>query len=249
MEHWDVVHTIIHTLHVELKIPVTAKMRVFDDTCMTLKYARMIRDAGAHVIAVHGRTREQKGQETGLADLEQIRLVREHVGEEVPVIGNGNVLIFDDIDSNLSITGCHAVMSAEALLWDPRLFSNPRNPVLTGRTFNCSKHIRLEALATALEYLEIVERYPVDLGLSKAHLFKMLYHSYEIHTPMRHALGDFNCNEGTVSLMKQHVLDLKAMEESSTIVDAPPKPTTKQKQETRRTNIPADEDFCIDFST
>jgi tRNA-dihydrouridine synthase 1 len=41
-------------------VPVTAKIRVYDDLETTLKYAKMVEAAGAQIVAVHGRTREQK---------------------------------------------------------------------------------------------------------------------------------------------------------------------------------------------
>ena len=251
MERWDIIHTIIHTLHVELKIPVTAKMRLFDDEVLTLRYAAMLRDAGAHVIAVHGRTREQKGQQTGLANLEMIRKVREHVGRDVPVIENGNIVTFSDIGPNLAATGCNAVMSAEALLWDPRMYANPERPVLTGRSFNCNKGVRLEALKTAGDYLDCLDQCPVDLGFAKAHLFKILYHSYEIHPALRQELGDFNCGAGEAGWLRAHVRRVEAAEIASDVETAAPKVLTQEKlaaKEAARAAIVEDvECYCIDF--
>ena len=192
MEHWDTIHCIVHTLRVELACPVTVKMRRFDDMSLTLRYARMLRDAGAHLIAVHGRTRLQKGADTGLADLRFIKAVKEHI-TDVPVLENGNIVTFADIAPNLAETKCDSAMSAEALLWDPRLFSNPARPVLTGRDYHCDKATRLDALNTTMEYLDFVEQYPVDLGMVKAHMFKMMYHSFEVHVEFRNELGAFNC--------------------------------------------------------
>lgn len=43
-----------------LRIPVTAKIRIFPDLAKTVEYARMVERAGAWLVAVHGRLREQK---------------------------------------------------------------------------------------------------------------------------------------------------------------------------------------------
>ena len=54
------VEALIRKLDEELPVPVTAKIRVYDDLETTLKYAKMVEAAGAQIVAVHGRTREQK---------------------------------------------------------------------------------------------------------------------------------------------------------------------------------------------
>jgi tRNA-dihydrouridine synthase 1 len=54
----------VNTLHVNLSIPVTAKFRVFPSLEQTVEYAKMLERAGAQILTCHGRTREQRGQNT-----------------------------------------------------------------------------------------------------------------------------------------------------------------------------------------
>ncbi|KPI83310.1 putative dihydrouridine synthase (Dus) [Leptomonas seymouri] len=233
MEDWELIHNVIHALHVELEVPVTVKMRVFShprcsdvdsagnplkddfDEALTILYARMIRDAGAQLLCVHGRTREMKGQQTGAANMELIRRVHLALQGSIPVISNGNVYTYEDVWRNLRDTQCEGIMCAEPLLWDPTLFSNPSHPVMPGRTHGADKATRLSALRTALRYMAWVRRYPVDIGFVKAHLFKMCFHSYELHAQFREALGQLKTNaasmRGTVDGEEPPSAELKSI--------------------------------------
>ncbi|KAF9983726.1 hypothetical protein BGZ65_001508 [Modicella reniformis] len=102
MEDWPLVASMISTLHKHLPIPVTAKIRVFPEAERTVEYAKMVVEAGAQVLVVHGRLRDMKGHLTGIADWEKIRMVQEA--------------------RCLKETGCAGVMSAEGNLYNPAIF-------------------------------------------------------------------------------------------------------------------------------
>ncbi|VDL99816.1 unnamed protein product [Schistocephalus solidus] len=102
-DEWELISSMV-------KVPVSVKIRIFPDVDRTVAYAKMLEAAGAAFIAVHGRTREQNGQKTGLADWEQIRAVKSAVS--IPIIANGNILYFEDIEKCLRATKADALMSA-----------------------------------------------------------------------------------------------------------------------------------------
>lgn len=105
-------------------VPVTVKMRKGWDkgnvNCVEL--AKLVEQAGASAVAVHGRTRAQLY--TGKADWDCIRHVKEAVG--IPVIANGDV---DSAEAALRIlryTGADHVMVGRAAFGDPYLFAEIR---------------------------------------------------------------------------------------------------------------------------
>ncbi|KAF4553486.1 Dihydrouridine synthase-like protein 2 [Elsinoe fawcettii] len=134
-EDWGLISKLIRTLHEELPIPVTAKMRILETKEKTLDYAKMILDSGASIITVHGRRREQKGHNTGLADWAVIRYLRESLPKDTVMFANGNVLQHGDIERCLEATDVDAVMSAEGNLYDPTIFGQPPNIGEEGREY------------------------------------------------------------------------------------------------------------------
>ncbi|KAF9184383.1 hypothetical protein BGZ51_001650 [Haplosporangium sp. Z 767] len=179
MEDWPLIASLISTLHKHLPIPVTAKIRVFPEAEKTVAYAKMVVEAGAQILVVHGRLREMKGHLTGVADWEKIRLVQEAVGHLVPVIANGNILYHEDVAECLAKTGCVGVMSAEGNLYNPAIFT-PGHP---------------ESWKLAEEYLTICDELDTKIAYTRGHLFKIFRPSLSVHTELRTELGLANSRE------------------------------------------------------
>ncbi|KAK1751759.1 dihydrouridine synthase [Echria macrotheca] len=122
-EDQELVYRLINRLHTELDIPVTAKIRILGTREETLAYARNVLSAGASILTVHGRRREQKGHLTGLADWEVIKWLRGMLPRETVMFSNGNVLEYGDLERCREATGVDAVMSAEGNLSNPGIFA------------------------------------------------------------------------------------------------------------------------------
>ncbi len=85
---------IVKSLREAVPVPVSAKMRLGYDRVNAVEVARGLEEAGAALIAVHGRTAAQKY--AGEADWEAIREVAEAV--KVPVVGSGDVRTKEQFD-------------------------------------------------------------------------------------------------------------------------------------------------------
>jgi tRNA-dihydrouridine synthase 1 len=151
----------IRKLHDELHVPVTAKMRVLETKEKTLEYAKTILDAGASIITVHGRRREQKGHNTGLADWTMIRHLRESLPKDTVIFANGNILQHEDIAKCLEVTGADGVMSAEGNLYDPTIFAPPPPVGQEGREYWRGRDgkggFRVDAVMR--RYMDIIHQY------------------------------------------------------------------------------------------
>ncbi|KAL2853365.1 dihydrouridine synthase-domain-containing protein [Aspergillus pseudoustus] len=163
-EDWDLIYKLINRLHKELSVPVTAKFRIQESKEKTLEYAKMILSAGASIITLHGRTREQKGHNTGLADWSYIRYLRDNLPSETVIFANGNNLNHDDVGRCLEATGADAVMSAEGNLSDPSIFSKHPPVGSEGREYWRGRDgkggYRIDAVFR--RYLDIIYKYVLE---------------------------------------------------------------------------------------
>lgn len=100
-------------------VPVTVKIRSgWDEKSINaVEVAKVIEEAGASAITVHGRTRAQGY--SGKADWNIIKKVKEAV--KIPVIGNGDVTSAEKAKEMLEYTGCDAVMIGRGVLGNPWL--------------------------------------------------------------------------------------------------------------------------------
>ena len=112
---------IIKTVKDAVSVPVTAKIRSgFDEQNKNaVPLAVLLDESGVDGITVHGRTREQMYRPP--VDLSVIKEVACAVS--APVIGNGDICCFSDMQNMLTLSGCRGVMIGRAALGNPFIFA------------------------------------------------------------------------------------------------------------------------------
>lgn len=121
MKEPKLVYELVSAVVKAIEKPVTVKIRkgFDDDHVNAVEIAKIIEEAGAAAVAVHGRTREQ--YYSGQADWGIIRRVKEAV--HIPVIGNGDVTSPEKAEAMQRQTGCDGVMVARGAQGNPWIFS------------------------------------------------------------------------------------------------------------------------------
>jgi tRNA-dihydrouridine synthase B len=117
----DLAATVVESIRKNTTIPATVKIRVGwnDDSRNYLTVGKKMEAAGASLISVHARTRSQKY--TGKANWNWIAELKKEVS--IPVIGNGDILSYQDVLEKMKATGADGVMIGRGALGNPWIFS------------------------------------------------------------------------------------------------------------------------------
>jgi nifR3 family TIM-barrel protein len=157
--------SIVRAMASAVKIPVTVKMRAGwnAEEISAPVLARMVEDAGAKAIAVHGRTAAQSY--TGESDWALIGRVAELV--RIPVFGSGDCVEAGHVAARLREAGVSGVLVGRGALRNPWIFAQSREAA-NGRTPDI---VTLEERGRfLLEYIDLLlqERVGEDAGFRHA---------------------------------------------------------------------------------
>ncbi|MFT7616100.1 MAG: tRNA-dihydrouridine synthase B [Candidatus Woesearchaeota archaeon] len=155
------VASFINKLAESVSKPVTVKIRagIDDDNINAIEVAKLVEDAGAAAIAIHGRTQKQGYR--GVSNWDLIKQVKAAVS--IPVIGNGDVFSPETLKQRLEESGVDYVMVARGAIGNPFIFTQMNQFLATGKY---DEFKRIEAFS---EYLELALTYEIDFSSVKQH--------------------------------------------------------------------------------
>ncbi len=150
----------VNTLVSAVSKPVTVKIRKgIDDTHINaVEVAKIIEDAGASAIFIHGRTQVQGY--SGVSDWDIIKQVKESVN--IPVIGNGDVFSPETFVQRLEESGVDGILLARGALGNPGIFKNIQEYLKKGSYTPIDPRIQFQ------EYLKFAHKHQLNFSLIKA---------------------------------------------------------------------------------
>ena len=146
----DIVRSVVRAVNV----PVTVKCRLGWDkgSINVLDFTKRMEDAGAAMVAVHGRTRSMLY--SGTADWDMIHKVKEQLS--VPVIANGDITDGQAAVRCLKRTGADGLMIGRSTFGDPWIFEEVQ-AALRGEAYPGRPSLA-DRVAVALEQFRLSEQ-------------------------------------------------------------------------------------------
>lgn len=187
LDHPDEVYKIVGYLcNNKLACGVSCKIRLFNDLNKTYELCRKLEELGIDVLTVHGRTKEQNKEKVGKCNWEAVKNIKKML--HIPVICNGGLGSFEDIDKCFEETKVDCVMSGEKLMEMPTFFSK--------------KLYDIDDIA--LEYLESWKDFEeVNIGNIRGHAFKFYFQATKMDANLNQRLGSAKSLEEFISLGKE----------------------------------------------
>lgn len=153
--------TFVNKLVENINKPITVKIRKGIDGkhINAVEVAKVVEDAGASAIAIHGRT--QKQGYAGEADWDIIKKVKESIN--IPVIGNGDVFTPEIFKEKLEYSGVDYIMVARGAMNNPFIFRQINDFLSKGEYEEKDKKDMF------FEYLQFAKKHAIDFSTVKRH--------------------------------------------------------------------------------
>lgn len=163
-------------------MPVTCKIRLLETREKTIELVKMIASTGIKALTVHCRTKEQRSTEK--ANWEALSEIVEIVKSitDIPVIVNGDVFQWSDIDKVKKITHADSVMIARGAQWNPSAFRKEGLlPFETVVRAYIKKAIDLDNLFQNTKYV-LLSMNTEDISHTRSNLYNSVQRSKSMRT-------------------------------------------------------------------
>jgi len=189
---------IVNKVKAATKLPVTVKFRKgWDEQSINaLEFGKLMQEAGADAVTLHGRTREQ--YYSGTADWEIIKELKEKL--TIPVIANGDITSFEVAERILDITKADALMIGRGAQGNPFIFKEVN-----------------DYMESAILPKEISPKLKIDTAISHYKLALKYKTQHKAVTEMRKHLGWYLKGLKNSARIKDHI---NKMYEPSDVINA-----------------------------
>jgi len=198
-EDEDLVYTILQQLRLSLpsSIKVSAKIRLplhddhenDDNRILRERITKLITKSGIDFLTIHGRTLKENKVAVGACRHDSIQTavkIAHDIQSDFPIIANGGIETYTCIEQVLQQTSASAIMSSEALLETPNLFSPT----------SLQNQNKRQQFRFAKDYLQLCYQYPPlpgvlgdSFNIIRGHLFKFLHRYIKHHPDLRTRLA------------------------------------------------------------
>ncbi len=164
LQEVNLTQQIFQTLVNAVKKPVTLKIRSgVTDTSKFLfrEIAEIAEDEGIQMITFHPRTVSQGY--SGNADWKMIKELKEI--SNIPIVGNGDIVIPEDAKTMIDETGCDYVMIGRGAMGNPFLFEQINDYLKTGSYNEYSFKDRLDSF---FDYMHLTNQYKIKFANIKS---------------------------------------------------------------------------------
>lgn len=191
-------YEIVNKVKAATKLPVTVKFRKgWDEQSINaLEFGKLMQEAGADAVTLHGRTREQ--YYSGTADWEIIKELKEKLS--IPVIANGDITSFEAAEKILDITKADALMIGRGAQGNPFIFKEVN-----------------DYMESAILPKKICPKLKIDTAISHYKLALKYKTQHKAVTEMRKHLGWYLKGLKNSARIKDHI---NKMYEPSDVINA-----------------------------
>ena len=196
----DLVGKIVEEVVKVSSVPVTVKIRKgFNKSDVSVEAAKIIEQAGASMITIHGRTRDEYF--SGEVDLEAIKKVKEAL--HIPVIGNGNIIDEKSALHMFEYTGVDGIMIGRGAMGDPWIFSKIIHYLQTGEKLE--EISNKEKLQTIIKHIELeVEEKGERIGIPELRKHLACYtKSLPNASKIRVKINEINTKEELIKILEE----------------------------------------------